>query len=384
MNGTVVPLPSGAEMPPPPVSPTSSWYQFIDAPGTNPPPVWTLGCGFSVAQSNWVGIVLRRSGRKAHDRKRHEPRSDDHDGDRVGHVQREEHMLFDVRPSGDGDGDSVLAVRACSDRDSDAAGGTVANQPSPDETVPYVLGTVPVSTTAGVTTGSVTTQLPPGQIELSAIYNGDSSSLMSAAMFQAFVVQNVAQPTTTITALNSSASPVFGKPVTLTATVTPSQAGGANPTGSVRFGVGGSQFALGEAPVVTVAGVTTATLTTTALPEGSNTVYAVYSGDYNFGASPQVSTTVNEATPAAPTHVNVAGSSTVAAGTTYSATASTDGTGATRYALAASPAAPAGMTIDSAGHVSFHVRRRGWPPSRTRSSRPTRPVARSALRSASP
>jgi hypothetical protein len=226
---------------------------------------------------------------------------------------------------------------------------------SPDETVPYVLGTVPVSTTAGVTTGSVTTQLPPGQFELSAIYNGDSSSLMSAAMFQPFVVQNVAQPTTTTTLQSSPGSPVFGNAVTLTATVTPSQTGGANPTGSVRFGLGSSQFALGEVPVVTANGKTTATLTTTALPEGANTVYAVYSGDYDYGTSPLASTTVTEGTPTAPTHVTVTGPSTVAPGAAYSATATTDGTGAVRYSLAATPAPPQGMTIDADGAVAYNV-----------------------------
>jgi hypothetical protein len=123
----------------------------------------------------------------------------------------------------------------------------------------------------------------------------------------------------------------------------------------VWFGVGASQFALGEAPVVTVNGVTTATLTTTMLPAGANTVYAAYSGDYNFGASPLTSTTVTEAMPTAPTHVNVSGPSAVAAGATYTSTASTDGSGAVLYSLAASPAPPNGMTIDSAGDITFHV-----------------------------
>ena len=340
-------------MPLPPVSPTSSWYQFINAPGTIPPPVWTLGCGFSVAQSNWGGSCSNAQGGLL----------------TIGSNTSLDPTITTVVGSGSCNGQNtcsstygqpVTVTATVSSQYGPAPTGTVTllaeqtHTATPDETVPYVLGTVPLSTTAGVTTGSVTTQLPPGQIQLSAIYDGDASSLMSAAMFQPFVVQNVAQPTTAVQ-LGASSSPVFGAPVTLTATVTPSQTGGADPTGSVRFGVGGSQFALGEAPVVTVNGVTTATLTTTALPEGTNTIYAVYSGDYNFGTSPQTSTTVTEATPAAPTHVNVTGPSAVAAGATYTATASTDGTGAIRYALAANPAAPNGMTIDSAGDVTFHV-----------------------------
>jgi hypothetical protein len=354
MNGTVIPLPSGAEMPPPPESPTSSWYQFINAPGTNPPPVWTLGCGFSVAQSNWAGSCSNASGGQL----------------TIASNTTLDPTITTVIGSGSCNGQHtcsstygqpVTITATVSSQYGPAPTGTVTlladliNQPNPDARPPYVLGTVPVSTTNNVTTGSVTTQLPPGQFQLSAIYNGDSNSLMSAAQFTTFVVQNVAQPTTATTVQASPGSPVFGTPVTLKATVTPSQTGGADPTGSVRFGIGGSQFALGEAPVVTVDGVTTATLTTTELPVGTSTIYATYSGDYNYGTSPLASTSVTEAMPAAPTHATVTGPSKVAAGTTYSATTSTDGTGALRYVLAASPAPPAGMTIGGTGHVTLNV-----------------------------
>jgi hypothetical protein len=230
------------------------------------------------------------------------------------------------------------------------------NQPFPDERVPYSLGTVPVSTAGGVTSGSVTTLLPPGQFQLSAIYNGDSNSLMSAAQFTTYQVQNVAQPTTTTSLKASPALPVFGKAVTLTATITPSQMGGANPTGSVRFGVGSSQFALGDVPVVTKNGKTTATLTTTALAVGANTVLAVYSGDYDYGSSMSASKTVTDGTPATPTTVTVTGPGSVAHGTTYSATATTDGSGAVFYSLAASPAPPKGLKISSSsGKVTYQV-----------------------------
>jgi Bacterial Ig-like domain (group 3)/Divergent InlB B-repeat domain len=353
MDGTVVPLPSGAEMPSPPLTPSSSWFNITSTPGTNPPPIWTLGCGFSVQQSNWAGSCSDAQGGRL----------------TIASDTSLDPTITTVVGSGSCNGQHtcsstygqpVTITATVSQQYGPAPTGTVTlladlvNQPNPDERVPYVLGTVPLSTTDGVTTGSVTTQLPPGQFQLSAIYNGDSSSLMSAAMFTTYVVQNIAQPTTAVQ-LAASSSPVFGAPVTLTATVTPSQTGGADPTGSVRFGVGASQFALGEAPVVTVNGVTTATLTTTALPAGASTVYAVYSGDYNYGASTLVSTPVTEAMPAAPTHVMVSGPSSIAAGTTYSATASTDGTGAVRYSLAANPAPPDGMTIDGAGNVTFPV-----------------------------
>ena len=354
MNGTVVPLPSGAEMPAPPVQPSSSWYQFISAPGTNPPPIWTVSCGFSVAQSNWAGSCS------------------DAEGGRLTLASNTtlDPTITTVIGSGTCDGNHtcsstygqpVTITATVSSQYGPAPTGTVTlladlvNQPNPNERVPYSLGTVPLSTTNGVTSGSVTTQLPPGQFQLSAIYNGDSNSLMSAAMFTTFQDQNIAQPTTTATLTASPASPVFGNAVTLKATVTPSQTGGADPTGSVRFGLGSSQFALGDVPVVTANGKTTATLTTTALPEGTNTIYAVYSGDYNYGTSHAATTTVTEGTPAAPTHVNVAGPSTVSPGTAYSATATTDGTGAVRYSLATDPAPPQGMTISANGQVTYDV-----------------------------
>jgi hypothetical protein len=354
LDGTIVPLPSGAELPPPPMSPQSTSFLISSVPGTNPPPDWTLACGFSVARSNWGGSCSNP------------------DGARITAASNStlDPTITTVAGSGTCNGNNtcsstygqpVTITAAVSSEYGPAPTGTVTlladlvNQPFPDERVPYVLGTVPVSTAGGVTSGSLTRLLPPGDFHLSAIYNGDSHSLMSAAMFTTYQEQIVAQATTTTTLTASPASPVFGNAVTLKATITPSQAGG-TPTGTVKFGVGSSQFTLGDVPVVTKNGVTTATLTTTALPEGANTVYAVYSGDYNYGSSNLASTTVTEGTPIAPTHVTVSGPSSVMHGTTYTATASTNGTGAKYWALAASPARPSGMTINSStGAVTFAV-----------------------------
>ena len=90
-------------------------------------------------------------------------------------------------------------------------------------------------------------------------------------------------PTTTIpttTALTSSASSApFGGSVTLTATITPSSTGSAAPTGSVAFFDGSTLIGGGD-----VSG-DVATLVTTALPVGTNSITATYEGDSNYAVS---------------------------------------------------------------------------------------------------
>lgn len=86
--------------------------------------------------------------------------------------------------------------------------------------------------------------------------------------------------TPTNTSLASSApSANSGDSVKLTATVTPSTSGAA-PTGTVSFALGGT--ALGSAPLQTDG---TATLTTTTLPAGSDSIVATYSGDGAYAGS---------------------------------------------------------------------------------------------------
>ena len=69
---------------------------------------------------------------------------------------------------------------------------------------------------------------------------------------------------------------------------------------------------------------------------------------------------MTDGTPTAPTTVTVTGPSTVAAGSTYTATTTSNGTGATGYSLAASPAPPKGMTINAkTGTVTYSVRATG-------------------------
>jgi hypothetical protein len=84
---------------------------------------------------------------------------------------------------------------------------------------------------------------------------------------------------TTIALVSPTPSAKSGDSVTLTATVTPSTQGAA-PTGTVCFATGGTS--LGSA---LLQGNGTATLTTSALPAGSDPVVATYSGDTTYSGS---------------------------------------------------------------------------------------------------
>ena len=86
--------------------------------------------------------------------------------------------------------------------------------------------------------------------------------------------------TTTITA--SPLAPVLGQTVTFTATVTSDTPGGATPTGTLTFYEGipelGTATELGTASLTTSDGVTTAIFSTSFLPVGGHSFYAVYGG----------------------------------------------------------------------------------------------------------
>ena len=83
----------------------------------------------------------------------------------------------------------------------------------------------------------------------------------------------------TTTALTSSLNPsVTGKPVSFTATVSPVSAG-AVPTGEITLQNGSTVFATLKLANGTVK------YSTTALPAGSNSITAVYSGDMNYSGS---------------------------------------------------------------------------------------------------
>ncbi|MGB8839964.1 MAG: Ig-like domain repeat protein [Aliidongia sp.] len=133
--------------------------------------------------------------------------------------------------------------------------------------VDLAIGTATFSTSGFESVGTHT---------ITATYVGDG---LFASSSQA-LVQTV-NPGATTTALVSSANPsVFGQPVTLTANISGT---GGTPTGNVVFLAGGTQIGVGT--IVTGS----ATLATSQIPAGNNSLVAVYSGDSNFAASTSVS-----------------------------------------------------------------------------------------------
>ena len=113
----------------------------------------------------------------------------------------------------------------------------------------------------------------------------------------------------TTTKVQASASPVLvGTPVTLTASVSVLGLGGllVTPTGRVTFTAanGGPPVTLGSAalsPCLVLFAPCTATLTTSALTVGTNTITASYAGDLLAAASSRTTTVVvNTAVPCAP------------------------------------------------------------------------------------
>jgi autotransporter-associated beta strand protein len=153
--------------------------------------------------------------------------------------------------------------------------GTAALNSSGTATITVPSGTVP--------------SLPVGTLSITATYQGDTNFAASTSP-PVTVTVNQADTTTTVTSIVPNPSGL-GQSVTITATVAPVSPGTGTPTGQVEFMSGST--ALGMAPVSS--GV--ATLPTTMLTMGTNSITAVYQGDTNFktSTSPAVTATVNQA-----------------------------------------------------------------------------------------
>lgn len=155
--------------------------------------------------------------------------------------------------------------------------------PTPTGTVSFsldgsALGTANLGS-SGTAALTVST-LPVGTDHITATYGGDSNYGGSASAAVTQTITSPANAIATTTALNlSSSTSAPGEAVTFTATITPAASGPA-PTGVVVFTVNTSP--LGTAAVQSNG---TATLTTSELPSGSDSIVAAYGGDAIYANS---------------------------------------------------------------------------------------------------
>ncbi len=137
--------------------------------------------------------------------------------------------------------------------------------------------------------------LPAGSYTITATYSGDGNYLTSNGT----VTQTVSKASTTTGVTSSTmGTSSFGQSVTFTATVT--GVNGSTPTGTVQFSYTpmGSMTSTPIGMPVTLDMTGKATVSTTALPVGTDTITATYGGDGNYsGSSGTVSQTVSKATP---------------------------------------------------------------------------------------
>ena len=145
-----------------------------------------------------------------------------------------------------------------------------------------------VIATLSVPPGSAATPLLAGGLhQITALYSGDSnySAVNSANQNPPVILSltvNQATPVVTLAVTSSPSSPVYGQPVTLTATVVAPTGNTGVPTGTVTFYDAGNQ--VGQTTTLTlVSGVPTAAITVTSLGVGSHpNITAKYNGDANF------------------------------------------------------------------------------------------------------
>src|ERR1019366_972381 len=152
---------------------------------------------------------------------------------------------------------------------------TATVAPTPDGgTVTFTYGSTTLCAAVALANGVATcvySALPAGSDTVTAAYSGDTNFASSSGT----VVQKVNRATTTTKVISSPNPSQYNQSVTFTATVTPTPDGG-----TVTFTHGSTTLC---AAVALANGV--ATCVYSALPAGSDTVTAAYSGDTNFAPS---------------------------------------------------------------------------------------------------
>jgi N-acetylneuraminic acid mutarotase len=154
---------------------------------------------------------------------------------------------------------------------------STAGAPPNGENVTFLSGTTTLGT-AQLSSGVASlnsTALPAGTDSISAVYGGDANFAGSTSTAVSQVVSKATSSTTLTSSLNPSR---FRQSVNLTATVTGQYGGTA--TGTVTFSNGSTT--LGS---VSLSGGSAVLATTAALPQGTDSITAVYGGDSNFTGS---------------------------------------------------------------------------------------------------
>jgi len=162
----------------------------------------------------------------------------------------------------------------------------------PSGTVDFRLDGVSQGTkqviTGAPSTASVTVTAPynGGAHQIVGFYSGDSNYYNSTSNA---VTITVSKSTPTITLTPSTTTPLAGSSLQLTASISPPNQGGTQPSGTVTFTLDGASVGTAQ---VTTGTPSTATLTITAPGVGGHTLTAIYSGDTNYTTVTSSSVTI--------------------------------------------------------------------------------------------